>query len=215
MWARSSLLLSLLVACGGKKEPPPLEIDPAKIQVYAMAIYQHAPSMGNVLACGDDAWTPGGIGLTQVSLNRLAKVAPDGDAVHEEFVNPVAADDPLVRLILDPPAGTDPHLVKQAAWKFLQAPYYAVYRIDNMQSPLAIGVKDLKRGTIEARVLKQDRNGKVFCIKRISFQSDAEVSRKAIADADKQPGIPKAVIKALQDDLRQQYLKAVPVLPLQ
>lgn len=214
MWARS-FLLSLVACSGGKKEPPPLEIDPAKVEPYARDIYQHAPSMGSATKCGDDAWTPGGIGLTQVSLNRLAHIAPDQDAVHEEFVNPKAADDPLVRLILDPPAGTDPHLVRQAAWKFLQAPYYAVYRIDNMQSPMAIGVKDLKRGTIEARVIKQDRSGKVFCIKRITFQSDPQVSLKAIADADKQPGMPTEVIKALQDDLRVQYLKAVPVLPLQ
>jgi hypothetical protein len=206
----------LAAACGGekkKKEPPKLEIDPAKVQPYAMQIYEGAPSMGSVRACTAADFPPGGMAMTQVSLRKLAGKKPDDESTHHVWVNPPEVDDPVVRLLVDPPAGIDPHLIRQAAWQFLKAPYYIVYRVDNVNAPMALGIRELIRGTVEARVLRHETNGVATCSKLVYFQNDKAKSDAAIAQSDRTLLDP-VVIKQMQDDLHDQYLKKVPVLPL-
>ncbi len=210
-----ALLVALAAACGGekKKEPAKLEIDPAKIAPYAQAIYENAPSMGSARKCTPADFPPGGIALTQVSLRKLAGKQPDNEATHRSWVNPPEVEDPIVRLLVDPPKDIDPHVLRQAAWQFLSAPYYVVYRIDNVNAPIALNIRELIRGTVEARVLRHERNGTATCSKLIYFQNDKAKSEAAIAQSDKTLLDP-AIIKAMQDDLHDQYLKAVPVFPL-
>ena len=211
-WA---LLLLVAAACSGdkKKEPPKLEIDPAKVQPYALAIYENAPSMGSARNCTDADFQGGGIAMTQNSLRTLVGKKPDKEATHLPWVNPTEVEDPIVRMLVAPPPNADPHLVRQAAWAFLQAPFYIVYRVDNVNAPIALNIRELIRGTVEARVLRHERNGTATCSKLIYFQNDKAKSDAAIAASDKTLLDP-AIIKAMQDDLHDQYLKHVPVLPL-
>ena len=60
---------------------------------------------------------------------------------------------------------------------------------------------------------RHERNGTATCSKLIYFQNDKAKSDAAIAASDKTLLDP-AIIKAMQDDLHDQYLKHVPVLPL-
>jgi hypothetical protein len=209
------LCVALLAACssGGKKEPPKPEFDPAKVLPYAKQIYDNAPSMGSARACTDADFTGGGMALTQVSLRKLLGKAADQEAYHLPWVNPPEVEDPAVRLLVDPPAGVDPHLVRQAAWQFVSAPFYIVYRTDQVNAPMALGLKELIRGTVEVRVLRHERNGTATCSKLVYFQNDKTKSDAAIEASDKALMDP-TVVKAMQDDLRDQYLKKVPVIPL-
>jgi hypothetical protein len=211
-------LLALLVlgACGGgggKTEPPKPEIDPAKVLPYAQAIYAGAPSMGSARPCTDADYQGGGMTLTQNSLRALVHIPPDKDPVHAAWINPPEVEDPVVRLLVDPPAGTDPHLIRQAAWQFLKAPFYIVYRVDNVNAPMALNIKELIRGTVEVRIFRQERNGTTTCSRTVYFQNDKAKSEAAIEASDKTLLDPK-IVKAMQDDLREQYLKKIPVVPL-
>lgn len=214
---RDAALALALVACGGgssaPKEPPKPEFDPAKVLPYAQQIYEGAPSMGSARACTDADFQGGGMAMTQLSLRKLAGKQPDKEASHMPWVNPPEVEDPVVRLLVDPPPGTDPHLIRQAAWQFVKAPFYIVYRVDNVNAPMALGIRELIRGTVEVRVFRQERNGAATCAKLVYFQNDKAHSDAAIDKSDQTLLDPK-IIKAMQDDLTEQYLKKVPVLPL-
>ena len=213
---RDLALLLVVAACGGgggKQEPAKPEFDPAKVLPYAKAIYANAPSMGSARPCTDADFQGGGMAMTQNSLRTLVGVPPDKEAYHLTWINPPEVEDPVVRLLVAPPAGTDPHLIRQAAWQFVKAPFYIVYRVDNVNAPMALGIKELIRGTVEVRIFRQERDGTATCSRTVYFQNDKAKSDAAI-DASDKTNLDPAVVKAMQDDLHEQFLKKIPVVPL-
>ena len=74
---------------------------------------------------------------------------------------------------------------------------------------MALGVKELKIGTIHTRVIRYEKNGTPGCVLVFNFQNDRAVSDKAIEMSDKAE-IDPAVAKVLRDDLVAQYIKLAP-----
>ena len=90
-------------------------------------------------------------------------------------------------------------------------PIAVSYGLTESGRALLPAMRELIRGTVEVRVLRHERDGKATCSKLVYFQNDKAKSDAAIAASDK-TALDPAVIKAMQDDLRDQYLKHVPVV---
>ncbi|TMQ16585.1 MAG: hypothetical protein E6J90_23575 [Deltaproteobacteria bacterium] len=118
-------------------------------------------------------------------------------------------DSPAARELIDP--STDDTTRRQAAYELLSAPFYLVYRVDVVDAPMALGVKDLKRGTVSLRALRFDRQGNIVCAKVVAFQNTLEKNDWAITKSNLAVMDPK-ISAALRDDLRDQLLKHVAAL---
>lgn len=130
---------------------------------------------------------------------------------YQEYVNPHELDSPAARVLLDAKASEKQK--RQAAAELLAAPFYLVYVVDLVNAPMALEVKELKRGTVGARAVKFDKQGSALCVRVFYWQNDKELSDSAIKRSDKAVMDP-AIAKELRDDLRVQYLKRIPSLTL-
>ena len=145
--------------------------------------------------------------MTHNTLLKIAGQPLAKDPEHADWVNPPALDHTAARTLADPTA--DPKLARQAAAELLQAPFYLVYRIDNVDAPVAIGVKELKIGTIGARLIRYAKTGRVDCARVFYWQNTPAKNAWAIEKSDRafiEPG----VAKAMQDDLVSEYLRLAP-----
>ncbi|MEJ7601505.1 MAG: hypothetical protein WKG01_26610 [Kofleriaceae bacterium] len=80
-----------------------------------------------------------------------------------------------------------------------------------MNAPMALEVKELKRGTVGARAMRFDKAGHVQCVRVFYWQNDKKVSDAAIAKSDK-ARIEPEVAAELRADLRREMLKRIPSL---
>jgi hypothetical protein len=196
-------LALLALACG--KRPAAPQADPAEAKARAERIYRGAPNTGSVPACTDADIT--GLMITQTSLMGLAGRPLDGDPEHAPWINPPGLDDASVRTLLDPAAA--PAAKREAAAAFLAAPGYLVYRIDNLDAPLAIGVKEHKVGTVGGRVLRHDGNGRATCFRVFNIQNTKDKITWAIQQSTTAVVAPE-IVSAMQADLAAQYQALVP-----
>jgi len=206
MSARSSLpSLLALAACASRGGAP--EADPATVKQLAAQMARNVPTPAAVRDC-TSADLRGATPLTFRSLMQLAGQPLSSDKPEEsEWVNPVELDAPSVRLLLDPkvPARDARH----AAAELLAAPAWVAYKVDLVNAPMALGVKELKIGTIHTRVVRYEKTGTPSCVLVFNFQNDPAVSAQAIETSD-QAVIDPQVAKLLREDLVAQYLKLAP-----
>jgi len=151
----------------------------------------------------------GGATMTQVTLLKIANEEPNKGPEREDWINPPELDSPAARELIDP--AVDETTKRQAAYELLSAPFFLVYQIDLVDAPMALGIKDLKRGTVGARALRFDSKGAIVCIKIMNFQNTLATSDDAILKSNLAVMDPK-VAAALRDDLRAQLLLRVPAL---
>lgn len=195
----------LATACSTAHKP---EADPARLVPIMKAMDKNTPAPGGAPVCEPDQMV-GGATLTQVTLLKIASEPANPGPEREPWINPAELDAPAARELIDPAAGEATK--RQAAYELLSAPFFLVYRIDIVDAPMAIGVKDLKRGTVGARVLRYSPKGDIECVKVLTFQSSLEKSDWAILKSNL-PTIDPKVAEALRDDLHDQLLKHVPAL---
>jgi hypothetical protein len=195
----------LATACSTTHKP---EADPARLVPIMKAMDKNTPAPAGAPVCKPDQMV-GGATMTQVTLLKIAKEPANEGPERDDWINPAELDSPAARELIDPAA--DETTKRQAAYELLSAPFFLVYRIDIVDAPMAIGVKDLKRGTLGARVLRYSRKGDIECIKVLTFQNSLEKSDWAILKSNL-PTIDPKVAAALRDDLRDQLLKHVPAL---
>jgi uncharacterized membrane protein YbaN (DUF454 family)/predicted small lipoprotein YifL len=212
MSARSSLhnlaLLAALVACGSKGKAP--EADPAKVTAIAKQMVKTFPGPGAKECDGKDV--VGGATMTATTFFALAGTTYDkAKPEYQEYVNPHELDSPAARTLLDAKASEQQK--RQAAAELLAAPFYLVYHVDLVNAPMALAVKELKRGTVGARAVRFDKTGMPQCVRVFYFQNDKALNEAMIAKSN-QAVIDPAVAQALRDDLRVQMLKRVPALTL-
>ena len=212
MLARSSvrdlavaLVAMAAAACNSNHKP---EADPGRLVPLVKTIDKNTPTPGAAPDCTPDQMI-GGATMTQVSLLKIEGEPANPGPEREDWINPSELDSPAVREVIDP--ATDETTKRQAAYELLSAPFYLIYRIDIVDAPMAIGVKDLKRGTVGARVLRYDREGELVCIKVLTFQNSLAKSDWAILKSNLAVMDPK-VSAALRDDLRNELLKHVRAL---
>ena len=204
---RSVALLVLLAACGSKKPAAP-EADPAKLAPIFKEMVMSYPGPGMKECTGEEV--VGGATMSAVTFFNLAKYQYDANKPENaEYVNPPELDSPAARTLIDAKASdTDK---RRAAAELLSAPFYLVYNVDYVNAPMALMVKELKRGTVGARAIRFEKNGKSSCVRVFYFQNDLAVSDSAIKRSNKAQ-IDPAIAKELQDDLHKQMLVRIPLL---
>ncbi len=193
-----------LAACG-KSAPKKPEADPAAVGKLAARMANQTPTPAAVRECtpGDLA---GGPTLTFRALLQLGHQKIPTRPEEQDWINPTELDAPAVRTLLD---SKDQTAQRQAAAELLAAPFWIVYKVDYVNAPMALQVKELKIGTIGTRVIRYEKTGLPSCVQVFFFQNDKKVSDDAIALSDKAQ-IDPAVAKILRDDLRQQFIKLAP-----
>jgi hypothetical protein len=196
---------ALAGACSGPRKP---EANPERLVPLLKAMDRNTPAPGGAPTCKAEQLV-GGATMTQATLLKIAKEPANPGAEREDWINPAELDSPAARELIDP--AVDDTIRRQAAYELLSAPFYLVYRIDMVDAPMALGVKDLKRGTVGGRALRYDRKGDIVCIQLLKFQSSRDKSDWAIVKSNL-PVMDPAVAEALRADLRDQLLKRVAAL---
>jgi hypothetical protein len=204
MWARSSLLsLVALTACGDKAAKP--EADPATVVALAAKMIDNTPVPVAVRECKpEELGAP--MEVTFRTLHELAGQKLGTQPEDAEWINPHDLDSPAARTFVDT---TLPTQKREAAAVLLAAPAWIVYRVDLVNAPMAIGVKELKIGTIGMRLIRYDKDARPVCVTVFNFQNTQEKTDWAISITNK-AYVDAAVAKELRDDLTAQMLKLVP-----
>lgn len=149
-----------------------------------------------------------GMTMTRRTLLRIDHREPDKASELADWINPTELDAPAARVLVD--ATADETAKRRAAADMLLAPAYLIYRVDMVAAPMALGVRDLKIGTIGGRLIRYDKTGLPTCVVLFTFQDDKDKSDQAIARSRAAAVVDPAVAKAMRDDLHEQYLKHAP-----
>jgi hypothetical protein len=202
---RSAALLAALAAC--KPQPKPPEADPADVKTLAdtMAKNMPAPQAARPCTPADYANIPS---VTFTTLLRLAGQPVKNDPQHADWINPPGLESQAFHDV----SSGDETARRRAAATLLAAPGWLVYKVDMMNAPMAIGVKELKIGTIGGRAIRYDHRGLPVCVEVFYFQNDPQKSDYAISKSDRAIIDPE-IAKMLRDDLAQQYLTHAPTAP--
>ena len=188
-------------------KPGKPDADPAAAVALAAKLVNNVPNAGGVRVCTPEDYAPGGLTITHLSALRLAKLPISDTPEHKDWINPPELDAPAVRTLLDPAA--DPDAQRAAAGEMLAAPYLLVYRVENVNAPMALELKEPKRSTIGTRLIRYEQTGKPTCVQVFLFQSTKKVSDWAIDKSDMTLIDPK-VSKVLRDDLNAVYIAKAP-----
>jgi hypothetical protein len=200
----SWLVVAALAACG-KSGPKKPEADPAEVTKLAAKMLREIPTPAAARDCTPQDLA-GGIPMTFRSLTLLGALTPASRPEDEAWINPPELDAAAVRTLLD---SKDKTATRQAAAELMAAPFWITYKVDYVNAPMALGVKELKIGTIGARVIRYEKTGIPGCVLVVNFQNDPKISDDAIAVSDK-AAIDPAVAKILREDLTAQWIKQAP-----
>jgi hypothetical protein len=187
-----------LAGCPGKGSPP--EADPAKVAKLAQVMIKNIPPPAGARDCtvGDLHATP----LTARALFQLgAEPLPEKVPEYDEWVNPPELDAPAARVLLDKAASETDR--RRAAAALLGAKTFIVYKVEMVNVPIALEVKELKRGALGMRAIGYDAKGNATCLLVFTVQNDNKVAEWAMDQSDKAL-IDPAIAKAVRDDLGKQ-----------
>jgi hypothetical protein len=209
--SRRSVLVGAVVAlaaCGkhdpnaGKKKG-----DLARVKVLGAYMVDNVPRPGAAPECGPGDYV-GGYPMTHLTLLKIGGKTWKADKPeYTDWINPAGLDAPSARVLIDDKASADEKAY--AAAEFQAAKFYVVYRVDNLDAPIALGVKDIKMSTVAARVVKYGANTIPICTSVFLFQNSQDKYEWASAHSDK-PLIPPEVSAAVRDDLTARYLELAP-----
>ncbi|MEO6773979.1 MAG: hypothetical protein ABI467_13340 [Kofleriaceae bacterium] len=190
-------------ACGHKAHAP--EADPAKVTALAAKMIDDSPVPAAVRECKPEELAAP-VEVTFRTLRELAGQKPGTETEQAEWINPHDLDTPAARAFVETVDATNK---REVAARLLAAPAWLVYRVDLVNAPMAIGVKELKTGTIGMRLIRYDRAAHPVCVTVFNFQNTRAKTDWAISITNK-AYVDAAVAKELRDDLTAQYLKLVP-----
>jgi len=205
MSGRSLLCSVLLVACGKKADAPKKPTaDPAKVRALAAQMIHNTPAMAAVPSCKDTDFLAGSVTITSRSLELLANEPVPKDPEHADWINATELDSPAVTAIVGGKGDAG-----EAAAELLAAKTWMVYRVEMVNAPIALAVKELKIGTVGTMLIMYDNAAHPTCERPFYFQNDKAKSDWAIANSD-HTVIPPEVVQAMRDDLHAQFLKLAP-----
>jgi hypothetical protein len=199
--------VALLCACGSK--PP--EADPAAVATLAATLLDNSPVPAAAPQCKpEELGAP--VTVTYHTLRILAGKPIDPTLPEQAgWINPPALETPAIHTLAD--AAADTTAKRRAAAEVLAAPAWIVYRVDLVNAPMALGVKELKIGTINSRIIRYDRkSGQPTCVTVFNFQNTQAKSDWAISVSNR-PYIDAGVVNVLREDLAVQYAKLLPHAP--
>ncbi len=190
------------LACSACTKDAP-EADPEKVRKLADRLLRIMPPLAGVRACVEaDYENPAMSLVTAVELAR--ETMPDKPEF-ERWINPPEIDSPAFRTILD---SKDETAQRRAAYQLLDAKGYIVYRVDMVNVPLALEVKELKRGAVGVRAVGFDKNDTVTCVRNFTVQNDNAKAEWAMKITTL-PTVDPIVAKALRDDLTVQMKERI------
>lgn len=181
--------------------------DPAGFVALAGTMIGNVPTPGAPECSGEQIL--GGVTMTMRTLFEITKRPIPDTPEQREFVNPPELDAPAARVLAEDKASEADR--RAAAGELAAAPFYLVYLIDHVDVPMALGVRELKRGFASGRAIKYDKHGAAQCIRVFLWENDKQVSDEAIAKSDK-ARIDPAIAKRLSEDLTAQLLKRIAAL---
>lgn len=196
----------MVAACGKGASKP--EADPAKVEALAKVMLQNTPAPAGAPTCTQEHLGKGAT-LTATTLVRLAKEPVSDRPERELWVNPPDLDAPAARTLLDPAASDTAR--RQAAAEFLAAEGYVVFRPDMVNVPMALGVKELKRGALGMRAVAYDKAGAATCVLVFTVQNDRKLSEWAMMKSDR-AHIDPEIAQKLREDLTEQLKAKVATL---
>jgi hypothetical protein len=206
MSGRSSRRSALLVALAACHRGVP-GADPALIQPLAAQMAGNVPVPLAVPTCAA-ADLVGLPDLTYRTLRRLGGLPLADTPELADWINPAQLDADAARTLVDPAADADRK--RAAAGELLRAKAWLVHDVTFVGAPMALGVKELKIGTVGTTIIRYDRaTAKPTCVQLFSFQNTRSTSDWAIKVSD-QPLVDPRVEKVLRDDLAAQYVKLTP-----
>ncbi|HLL20893.1 MAG TPA: hypothetical protein VK427_02130, partial [Kofleriaceae bacterium] len=154
-------LVLIAAACSSNKGKLP-EADPAALAPVLAEMVKTFPGPG-MKEC-DGSAVVGGATMTATTFFKLAKYKFDlGKPEYQEYVNPGELDSPAARTLADDRASEKDK--RQAAAELLRAPFFLVYHVDLVNAPMALEIKELKRGTVGARAMRFDKHGRADCVR--------------------------------------------------
>ena len=201
-----AVAVTVAVTACGKRGPAKPEADPAEVQKLAAKMLREVPTPASVRDCSD-ADLAGGATMTFRTLTELGGQQPGARPEEATWINPEELDVPAARTLVD--TKVDKTKRRQAAAELLAAPFWIAYKVDYVNAPMALGVKELKIGTISTRVIRYEKTGLPSCVMIFHFQNDQKISDDAITLSDKAE-IDPAVSKILRDDLRLRFIQLAP-----
>lgn len=184
----------------------PREADPAAFRAIADRMANNVPAPMAVPNCKPDELV--GAPMTRRTMLQIDNRELEKIPELSDWMNPTEFDAPAARVLADP--ASDEAAKRRATAELLAAPSYLIYRLDMIAAPMALGVKDLKIGTIGGRLIRYDKTGNPVCVVLFTFQNDKDKSESAIARSRAATAISPEIVKEMRDDLHQQYLVHAP-----
>lgn len=197
-FAAAGAIGAVVAGCGKGASKP--EADPAKVHALARRMLENTPAPAGAPSCTHEHLGKG-VTLTATTLLRLAKEPVPDKPERADWVNPPELDAPAARTLVDAKASETAR--RQAAAELLAAPGYVVYRPDMVNVPMALGVKELKRGALGMRAIAYDKHGAPTCLLVFTVQNDRELSEWAMMKSDR-ARIDPEIAQKLRDDLTVQ-----------
>ena len=206
--AAAGVLASIAAGASACRKPP--EADPQKTVKLAQAMVRNVPVPGAARDCTPSELQHGAT-MTMRTLYMLAELEIPDIAGLNAWINPTELDSPAATALVDDNAGEKAK--RQAAAELLAAPYYLIYRVDHVAAPLALGVKEFKRGSVGARALHYDKKGELVCLLVFDWLNDDNKAREAYARTTHVRVAPE-VMQQQREDLVDQMLKKVQSLAI-
>ena len=196
MSGRSSRCSALvLIALGACSKPAP-QADPATLEAKLKLLVSKEPPLGTSLRrCEEkDYENPA---ITVPTARAIARLPIPDVPEMASWINPPEIDAPAYRVVLE---SKDEKARRRATWQLLNANGYILYRVDLVNVPMALNLKELKRGAVGARAIGYDRNLNIACVRDFLFQNDKALSEESMRVSTK-PVVDPEVIRKLRDDL--------------
>jgi hypothetical protein len=199
-------VLAAAAAAGcSKKQPAKPQADPAKVTALAATMYKHTPAPAAVRNCKPEELAGGAV-MTYLTVLKLGNQPIKDDPVRSDWINPSEVEHPAARTLVDPAA--EDRARREAAAELLAAPHYVVFRVEMIDVPLALEIKELKRGAVGVRAIRYDKRGRAACLHVFTVQNDKQKSEWAMDQTTKVTVDPE-VVKALRDDLHAQMIARI------
>jgi hypothetical protein len=202
------VLASIAAGAGACRKPP--EADPEKVVKLAQTMIRNVPVPGAARDCTPSELQNGAT-VTMRTLYMLAELEMPDIAGLQAWINPTELDSPAATALVDENASEKAK--RQAAAELLAAPYFLIYRVDHIAAPLALGVKEFKRGSVGARALHYNKKGELVCLIVFDWLNDDTKAREAYAKSTYAKVAPE-VIQQQREDLVDQMLKKVQSLAI-
>jgi hypothetical protein len=199
--AHSAIAVCGVVACGARVP----EADPDAVTKLFARMVEAVPSPGGVAECAWADLASDGATLTRRTFYELARAPLSASPTNEPWVNPHELDSPAARVLLD---SKDDSERRRAAAELLSASSFLVYHNELIDVPLALGVKDFKKGYAGARALRYDKSGKPVCFRSFVWTSTPAKKAWAIEVSDR-PRISDEVRDEMRRDLRAQMIARI------